>query len=415
MLNRDKNLSPRNKRKKIRHLLRPQTHQPSATLFFIALGLFGMFATEFSAVGIMPIICERHGVSTTHAGLLVSVFAAVVALCGPVMVLLLSRFDSKLILVISLSVFCVCNILSAWAPSFSILLALRVPSALMLSLFFSVAFAAAVSLYPADQAARATAMALMGETAGLIFGAPVLTLIATTISYEASYYFCALGCGVAALGLALVSIPTSVNGQTQPSKNLVILREPEFLIALFVSVLLFGALYSVYSYTVEFLSSKGFDGQVTSMLMLVFGIGGLVGTFLAGRVLDRSPRAALLTYPTLLSLVYLIMDLSTDPSILIMSVLCASWGMVQMGLVVTTQFWVTSAGSSAPQFATSIFVSSANVGITTGAGAAGFLIASDGLRGSIWAGWLFSIAALITIVLGIILQARKEVTRYTNT
>lgn len=52
-------------------------------LFFIALGLFGLYAVEFSVVGILPAIVQRHGVSVAQAGGLVALFAGVVAVCGP--------------------------------------------------------------------------------------------------------------------------------------------------------------------------------------------------------------------------------------------------------------------------------------------------------------------------------------------
>ena len=125
----------------------------SSALLFIALGLFGLYAVEFSVVGILPAIIQRHGISVAQAGWLVALFAAVVALCGPAMVLWLGRFDRRKVLVISLLVFSLCSLLSAWAPSFAVLMALRVPSALLHPVFFSMAFASAIALYPPQRAA----------------------------------------------------------------------------------------------------------------------------------------------------------------------------------------------------------------------------------------------------------------------
>ncbi len=382
------------------------TASPGLALFFIALGLFGMFTTEFSAVGVMPMIVERYAISIAHAGALVSVFAAIVAICGPGMVILLSRYGNKTVLVGSLLVFCVCNILSAWAPNFAVLMALRIPSALMLSVFFSVAFVTAVSLFPPEQAARATAMALMGESAGLIFGAPLLTLIASSISYEASFYFCAIACGAAAIGLQFAKLPNTRGSMRKAHSSFKVLRDSAFWLAIFCSCLIFAAIYAVYSYTVEYLSSEGFRGDKASLLMLMFGVGGLAGTYIAGFAIDRSVRLALFSYPILLALTYLWLCLAGQPSLNLMAVLCVVWGMVQMGLIVAVQFWVTSAGKAAPQFATSLFVSSANVGITVGAAASGLWITKAGMNGAIWTGWAFCVAALATIA--IVLAGRKQ-------
>jgi predicted MFS family arabinose efflux permease len=57
-------------------------------LFFIALGLFGLNAVEFGLVGILPAIIARDGISVTQAGWLVGLFALIVVLAGPFMVVL---------------------------------------------------------------------------------------------------------------------------------------------------------------------------------------------------------------------------------------------------------------------------------------------------------------------------------------
>ncbi|MCL2896136.1 MFS transporter [Brenneria tiliae] len=91
-------------------------------LFFIALGLFGLYAVEFGVVGILPAVVERYGITVALAGWLVALFAGVVVVCGPAMVLWLSRFDRRKVLAASLLVFSLCSLLSAWAPSFGVVL-----------------------------------------------------------------------------------------------------------------------------------------------------------------------------------------------------------------------------------------------------------------------------------------------------
>lgn len=142
------------------------------SLLFIALGLFGLYAVEFGVIGILPAIIQRHGITVAQAGWLVALFAGVVAVCGPVMVLWLARFERRKVLAVSLLIFSLCSLLSAWAPSFAVLMALRVPSALLHPVFFSVAFASALSLYPADRAAHATSMAFLGTTLGWCWAYP---------------------------------------------------------------------------------------------------------------------------------------------------------------------------------------------------------------------------------------------------
>lgn len=99
-------------------------------IFFIALGLFGVYCIEFGVVGILPQIITRYGISTAQAGWLVGVFALTIALFGPLLVLLASRFNRKRMLLIALAVFAAASALAAQADSFAMLMLLRILPAL---------------------------------------------------------------------------------------------------------------------------------------------------------------------------------------------------------------------------------------------------------------------------------------------
>ena len=56
-------------------LLKSQPHP----ILFLALGLFGVYCIEFGVVGILPLIMQRFDVSASRAGMLVGLFALVIA------------------------------------------------------------------------------------------------------------------------------------------------------------------------------------------------------------------------------------------------------------------------------------------------------------------------------------------------
>ncbi|WP_343594287.1 MFS transporter, partial [Paracidovorax wautersii] len=229
-------------------------------LFFIALGLFGLYVVEFGVVGILPAVVQRYGVGVAQAGGLVALFATVVAVCGPAMVLWLSRLDRRKVLAACLLVFSLCSLLSAWAPSFGALMALRVPSALLHPVFFSAAFAAAVSLYPPQRAAHATSMAFLGTTLGLVLGVPLATWIEATLSYEASFYFCAGVSLVAAVGVWIMLPPRPEARPQAPGAVLAVLRRPAVWLSVAATVCVFAAMFSVYSYAAEYLARRAHLG-----------------------------------------------------------------------------------------------------------------------------------------------------------
>lgn len=368
-------------------------------LFFIALGLFGLYAVEFGVVGILPAIIERYGVSIAQAGGLVGVFALVVAVCGPFMVLWLARFDRRKVLAGTLLAFGLCSLLSAWAPSFGVLMALRVPSSLLHPVFFSVAFASAVSLYPPRRAAHATAMAFVGTSMGLVLGVPLTAWIAARVSYEASFHFCAVVNLAAAVGLWIMLPPRRGARGARQGHAFAILRKPAVWLSIGMAVCVFAAMFSVYSYAAEYLArGAGLASEAISGLLVVFGVGGVLGNLLAGRWLGRRLTGTVLGCPIVLAAAYAVLLAFGSPSLATMLPICLLWGAAHTSGLIASQVWMASSAPEAPEFATSLYVSAANLGVVFGSSIGGAFITWAGMPGAIWSGWLFAALAVAFVV-----------------
>ncbi|MDL5601479.1 MULTISPECIES: MFS transporter [unclassified Pseudomonas] len=370
---------------------------PMSVMPFIILGLFGLYTLELGVVGILPLIVERFGVSVAQAGLLMSLFAFIVALSGPFLVLLFSRFDRKKVLVGALLCFSVSSVFSAYAPNYSTLMALRIVPAMLHPVFFSAAFAAAISLYPKERATHATTVAFIGTTLGLVFGVPITAWVAGRFSYEASILFCAVATLLAGLGL-LLRLPRQTAAPESFASQLSILKKPAVWLAIIATVLVFTTKFAVYSYAAEYLKNQtGLDGETISFLLVIFGVGGVLGNLLAGRMLATHLVATALLFPILLSIAYLILATFGSASLGSMLLIVLLWGAIHTSGMIITQMWLTSAAPEAHSFATSLYVSAANAGIALGSWIGGVFIDTWGLPGTIWCGLLFALLSLLTI------------------
>ena len=92
-------------------------------LLILAFGVFSILNTE---MGILPMAAAMYQVDIVQAGMLVSLFALGVAIAGPTMPLLFSRFNRKHVMLLVLGVFTICNALAVVASDFRLLLVLRV-------------------------------------------------------------------------------------------------------------------------------------------------------------------------------------------------------------------------------------------------------------------------------------------------
>jgi DHA1 family inner membrane transport protein len=367
---------------------------------YIVLGLFGLYTVEFGVVGILPAIITRFGITVQQAGMLVGVFALVVAACGPFLVLVSSRYDRKTVLVSALCGFALCSLLSAYAPSFGALLALRILPALLHPIFFAAAFATVTALYPKDRAAHATSLAMVGLTLGLVLGVPMTSWVAARLSYEASFLFCAVATAIPALAL-LVMLPPQKRGRPLTfGSQLAILRKPVLWVAIAATVLVFATMFSVYSYAAAYLSRQiGLNGQLVSLMMVVFGVGGVCGNLIAGRLLSRNLVGTVLVYPVVLAAAYGLLAALGSTALVPLSLLVLLWGAAHTSGLVVSQMWLTSVAPEAPQFATSLFVSAANAGVMLGAFTGGAAITAWGMHGVIWCGFIFATLSFIAIAL----------------
>jgi DHA1 family inner membrane transport protein len=82
------------------------------TLYLLALGVFGIATTEFGVIGILPQIAAHFQVTIDKAGWLLSAFALVIAIFGPLMVLLFSGMEEKNAMPFVLCIFTISNIIS---------------------------------------------------------------------------------------------------------------------------------------------------------------------------------------------------------------------------------------------------------------------------------------------------------------
>lgn len=370
----------------------------AAAMPAIMLGLFGLYTLEFGVVGILPVIVERFGVTVSQAGLLMGLFALIVAIFGPFLVLVSSRHNRKKVLVFALAGFSVCSALSAFAPNFSSLMALRIVPALLHPIFFSAAFTAAASLYPKERAAHAMAQAFVGTTLGLVLGVPATTWFAAHFSYEASFLFCSAVTAIAGVGLLLMLPAQGRPVAMSFAHQLGVLRKPALWLNIVATVLVFTAMFSVYSYAAEYLKRQtGMDGGTISMMLVIFGVGGVSGNLLAGRLLGKHLVKTTLLHPVVLAGAYLVLYVLGSANILSMAIITLLWGATHTSGMVITQMWLTSVASEAPEFATSLFVSAGNAGVVLGSAVGGLFINGLGMPGVILCGLMFAALSVIAI------------------
>ncbi|WP_036595284.1 MFS transporter [Ottowia thiooxydans] len=348
--------------------------KPSTALFALATGAFAIGTTEFTPMGLLPVIAEGVNVDIPTAGMLVSAYAVGVMAGAPVMTLLFSRFGKRAALIALMLIFTLGNVLSALAPSYTTLLLSRLVTSLNHGAFFGIGAVVAASLVPKDKQASAIAAMFMGLTVANVGGVPAATWIGQQVGWRMAFGGTAF-LGLITIAALWIALPKGEPGE-RPNvrRELGVLTRPEVLLALGTTVLGSGAMFALYTYIAPILAeiTHASPGFVAVALVLI-GVGFTLGNSLGGRLADWS-----LDRSTKLLLAALALIMLALPLLLMTHVGAAIglvvWGAVSFGIVPPVQMRVMQAASQAPGLASSVNIGAFNLGNALGAALGGFVI-----------------------------------------
>ena len=94
-------------------------------VWLLAVLAFVVGTVELVVAGILDQLAQTFGVTQGQAGLLMSLYALVYALAGPVLIYLSARVRRRRLLLVALLVFVVANLAGAAAGTFTLLLLSR--------------------------------------------------------------------------------------------------------------------------------------------------------------------------------------------------------------------------------------------------------------------------------------------------
>lgn len=365
--------------------------QNDVLIMILTVGVFGILNTEMGMVGILPFMAEKFHVSISQAGLLVSLFALVVAISGPTMPLLFSGFDRKKVMLLVLGIFTAGNIVAVFAPNFETALLSRVIPAFFHPIYCSLAFSVAAASVKPEEAPQAVAKVFIGVSAGMVIGVPVSNFIAAAVSLEMAMAFFALVTALALLATFFWVPSMPVEKRLSYGEQVRVLKKSVTWLSLIAVLLLNGAVFGVFSYLAKYLETvTHFSWSAISLVLFVYGMANILGSMLAGRLLTKNANKTVAAFPFFLGALYLILFLVgelTMPTAVIVFI----WGVLGGIGANINQYWVSTAAPEAPDFANGLFLTSANLGVTVGAAVCGYFISEIGMEFVMLGGIIFAV------------------------
>ena len=255
----------------------------------MATGAFTIGTTEFVTMGLLPQIAEGVGVSIPSAGHLVTAYAVGVVVGAPLIAVLGARLPRRGLLLALMGVFAATNALSAVAVGFEQLTAARFAAGLPHGAYLGIASLVAATMADPDRKGRAVAQVILGLSVANVVGVPAATWLGQSLGWRAAFVVVA---ALAALTVVLIrtSVPaTPADPTASPRQELAAFTSSQVWITMLAGAIGFGGLFAVYTYIAPTVTDvAGLPGSTVPFFLLSFGLGMVVGTWLAGELADWS-------------------------------------------------------------------------------------------------------------------------------
>ncbi len=393
----------------------PDTHPRSALRSWLGVAaitasLFVFLTTELMPVGLLTPVSLSLGISVGVAGLMVTLYGVSAGLGVPFIVAWTRRVDRRLLLATLLAVLTLGNVVTGVSPSYPLLLATRLVMGFANGVFWAIGVSMAMRLVPERHASKAAAVVMSGISVAAVVGVPLGTVVENLTGWRTTFLIWAgLGALVFAAVVAMVPSLPSDNAVSVREVFGLPLRNAPLRLVLCTIVLFVLGHFGAYTFVRPFLEQHASARPlfITAVLM-VYGVGGAVGNFIAGYTVTRNLRGSFIVgcaglVVSMLSL--LVLGRGTAGAIVALLLWGISFGVVQLSQVNLTQ----QAAPETFEAAMSLNTMAYNTSIALGALFGGLFVDRLGVTSIVWYGVVLTAAALLLLSAGTRRRTAREV------
>lgn len=375
----------------------------------LAVGAFIFNTTEYIPIALLSDIGQSFGKAATEVGMMITVYAWIVALLSLPLMLMTKNIERRKLLLMLFALFALFHALSFFSWNFNILLVSRIGIALTHAVFWSITASLAVRLAPTGKTNQALGLLSTGTVLAMVLGIPLGRVVGQYFGWQLSF----LLIGVCAAGVMLVlaknlpALPSQNTGSLSSLPSLFKRRNLMLLYAM--TVLIITAHFTAYSYIEPFvLQVGGFKAEQVTIVLSLYGLAGFAASYLFGKWFAKSQRLFMLgAVAVILLSALLLLPLASFPYAVYALVFI--WGVaiviVSLGMVSK----VLAFASDATDVANSIYSGLYNVGIGGGALLGHYVTVWFGLSNIGIAGALLAAAGLA--VCGLLFKEQNNLTQ----
>ncbi|WP_349606067.1 MFS transporter [Cupriavidus sp. DF5525] len=371
----------------------------------MSLCVFALIASEFMPVSLLtPMAADLH-VTEGMAGQGIAISGAFAVLTSLSISALAGTMNRKTLLLVLTGVMALSGAVVALASNYLTYMVGRALIGVVIGGFWTMSAATAMRLVPPDKVPRALAIFNGGNALATVVAAPLGSYLGSVMGWRGAF-FCLVPVAAIALAWQWVSLPAMKAHDGSPGSGNVFTLFKSRSVALGMAACgaFFMGQFALFTYVRPFLETVTHAGvSSVSLILLVIGVAGFIGTTLIGTFLRRGLYRALIAIPVLMAMIAAML-IPFGTWIAAVAALLGLWGLMATAAPVGWWSWIAQAMPRDAEAGGGLMVAVIQLAIALGSTVGGLLFDHRGYQSTLVA----SAAVLLFAALLTFLASRSQ-------
>jgi predicted MFS family arabinose efflux permease len=367
-------------------------------VFAMTLCVFALIASEFMPVSLLTPMATDLLISEGLAGYGIAISGAFAVLTSLTISRLAGSMDRKRLLLLLTALMCASGLVVGLAPNYTVYMIGRALIGVVIGGFWSMSAALAMRLVPAASVPKALAIFNGGNALATVVAAPLGSYLGSVIGWRGAF-FCLIPVALIALLWQWISLPALPAAPRKANEGNVfaLFKRRRVALGMLGAGLFFMGQFVLFTYLRPFLETvTRVDVSMLSIILLVIGVAGFIGTVVIGSVLKKGLYRVVIAIPLLMAIIAVAL-IGMGSSVVATFVLLGLWGLIATAAPVGWWSWLARTLPDDAEAGGGLMVAVVQLSIASGSTIGGLLFDGSGYRLTFFASAaLLVLAALMT-------------------